>query len=223
MMGFLPRYILRCLGVLAFLLNFTGSLFAEVNASVGRAYNHTLLLKTDGSLWGAGRGFQGQLGISSLSKPTSFVQALEEGVKSISSLGDNSSLFIKSDDTLWGMGLNSYGELGDGTTTQRNLPIQIWSSPVAKAAKSHHIFFSRPTGLCGMGRNKYGQLGDGTNTDRSSPIIIFPSGVADFAVGGHHSLVLKTDGTLWAFGRNGTGQLGDGSTTNRSTPADSHN
>ena len=38
------------------------------------------------------------------------------------------------------------------------------------------------------------------------------------AGGGTHSLVLKTDGTVWSFGANGSGQLGDGTTTLRSTP-----
>ncbi len=38
------------------------------------------------------------------------------------------------------------------------------------------------------------------------------------AAGGAHTMILKTDGTLWATGRNDYGQLGDGTTTDRSTP-----
>ena len=38
------------------------------------------------------------------------------------------------------------------------------------------------------------------------------------AAGGRHSLVIKSDGTVWAWGNNGDGQLGDGTATNRSTP-----
>jgi alpha-tubulin suppressor-like RCC1 family protein len=42
---------------------------------------------------------------------------------------------------------------------------------------------------------------------------------AQTAAGGvYHSLVLKSDGTLWAFGYNGEGELGDGTWTSRSTP-----
>jgi hypothetical protein len=44
------------------------------------------------------------------------------------------------------------------------------------------------------------------------------SGVAGATAGGHHSLYLKTDGTLWAMGWNDFGQLGDGSTTTRPAP-----
>lgn len=33
-----------------------------------------------------------------------------------------------------------------------------------------------------------------------------------------HTLILKTDGTLWATGDNFCGQLGEGTTTSRSTP-----
>ena len=33
-----------------------------------------------------------------------------------------------------------------------------------------------------------------------------------------HSMIIKTDGSLWGFGRNDAGQLGDGTTTNRNTP-----
>ena len=35
---------------------------------------------------------------------------------------------------------------------------------------------------------------------------------------GLHSLIIKTDGSLWTFGRNTYGQLGDGSSTHRRTP-----
>ena len=46
-----------------------------------------------------------------------------------------------------------------------------------------------------------------------------PTGsIKQVSAGGLHSLILKTDGTLWACGDNKYGQLGDGTTTNRSTP-----
>jgi alpha-tubulin suppressor-like RCC1 family protein len=41
---------------------------------------------------------------------------------------------------------------------------------------------------------------------------------AEVAAGGSHSLVRKTDGTVWAFGYNNRGQLGDGTTCDRNTP-----
>jgi len=37
-------------------------------------------------------------------------------------------------------------------------------------------------------------------------------------VGGHHSLAIRTDGSLWAWGWNAEGQLGLGDTANRSSP-----
>ncbi|MFP2913744.1 RCC1 domain-containing protein, partial [Pyxidicoccus sp. 3LFB2] len=41
---------------------------------------------------------------------------------------------------------------------------------------------------------------------------------ARVAAGYHHTLALKTDGTVWAWGNNTDGQLGDGTNTPRSTP-----
>ena len=38
------------------------------------------------------------------------------------------------------------------------------------------------------------------------------TGVIAIAVGGNHSLALKSDGTVWAWGFNQYGQLGDRST-----------
>ena len=39
------------------------------------------------------------------------------------------------------------------------------------------------------------------------------------SMGCYHGLVLKADGTVWAWGANASGELGDGTTTNRTTAA----
>merc|ERR1712176_1154591 len=58
-------------------------------------------------------------------------------------------------------------------------------------------------------------LGDGTTTDKFSFVEVVPSGVQAISAGGDHSMVLKTDGSVWTAGYNHVGQLGDGTTTDK--------
>jgi alpha-tubulin suppressor-like RCC1 family protein len=39
--------------------------------------------------------------------------------------GENHSLFLDSNGTVWAWGRNTYGALGDGTTDDRNGPVQV--------------------------------------------------------------------------------------------------
>lgn len=49
-------------------------------------------------------------------------------------------------------------------------------------------------------------------------VVTFGLRFAIIAAGTHHTLLLKPDGTLWAWGANELGQLGDGTVTDRLTP-----
>ncbi len=132
--------------------------------------------------------------------------------------GGSHSFFVKTDGTLWAMGYNGNGELGDGTTTQRNAPMQVAAGVSQAAAGDNHSLFVKSDGtLWAMGYNAYGQLGDGTTSGRLTPVQV-ATDVSQVAAGGYHSFFVKTDGTLWAMGYNPYGQLGDGTTTSRSTP-----
>src|SRR6266851_2868592 len=75
------------------------------------------------------------------------------------------------------------------------------------------------------GYNGYGELGNATFTSNNTPVQVlgpggvgFLTGVTAIAVGGQHSLALKSDGTVWAWGRNILGQLGNGTNTDSNTP-----
>ena len=190
--------------------------------AIAAGLDFSLFIKSDGSLWGMGDGYEEQLGplpISSISDP---VQIVASNVTAIAA-GYEHSLFIKTDGSLWAMGDDTYGELGDGTNVfnyyykSNTSPEEIVSNNVKSVAagRGFSLFLKSDGSLWGMGWDNFGQLGDDANTITSSPQTNLPeqivaSGVAAIAVGIDYSLLLKSDGSLWGMGDNYSGSLGDG-------------
>ncbi len=138
------------------------------------------------------------------------------------SAGFSHSLAIKSDGTLWSWGSNSNGQLGDGSTIDRNVPIQIGTANnwLKIAAGYNYTLGIKTDGtLWAWGVNNSNQLGDGTKTDRYTPVQIGTT--ADWKIvtaGLTHALAIKTDGTLWAWGDNILGGLGIGNSSSKAIP-----
>jgi hypothetical protein len=64
-------------------------------------------------------------------------------------------------------------------------------------------------------------VGDGTPGGGTSNVPVPVPGIADaidVAAGWLHVLILRSDGSVWAFGNNARGQLGDGTRTDRASP-----
>jgi PKD repeat protein len=174
---------------------------------------HSLILKSNGSLWAMGYNFYGELGNGANNTVSSPQQIVGSNVVAIAS-GAFHSLFVKSDGSLWAMGDNERGALGDGTTNKINVPELIVSNNVTAVAAGllQSLFIKTDGSLWGMGNNINGQLGDGTYTNRNQPVMIVASNVTAVAAGVNHTLFIKSDGSLWVTGYNGNGQLGDGIT-----------
>jgi len=195
------------------------STFPGKPVAVAVGGSHSLVLRNDGTLWGAGNNGSGQLGLGAASYLTSWTE-ITNGVVAIAA-GWFHSLFLKADGTLWTMGDNAHGEMGDGTIVNRTSPIYVTNHVTALAGGFDDTLFARSDGtLWGLGNNESGQLGNGTYTDTNRPVMVDGS-VATVTAGQSQVLYLKTDGTLWGTGYNGNGQLGLGpnlNITNRPAP-----
>jgi alpha-tubulin suppressor-like RCC1 family protein len=92
--------------------------------SIAGGQNHTVALKTDGTLWSWGRNNFGQLGVNDTTDRSTPVTTLLGGTnwKSISCGGYN-TVAIKTDGTLWTWGYNFNGQLGVNNNTPRSTPV----------------------------------------------------------------------------------------------------
>src|ERR1700744_1477266 len=157
---------------------------ANVTA-VSAGYQHSLFIKSDGSLWAMGNNAYGQLGDGSTNTINHPEQIVPGNVTAIATEGDT-SLFLKSDGSLWGMGRNSSSQLGDGTTNNALLPEEIVSGNVTAVASglAHTLFVKTDGSLWAMGGNDSGELGDGTTDDVKLPELIA-------VVAGYNQIVLN--------------------------------
>jgi alpha-tubulin suppressor-like RCC1 family protein len=178
---------------------------------------HTLVLKSDGTLWSWGSNNKGQLGDGTTTERDTPVAATALAGVSLASVatGAGHSLALTSDGRVLGWGKNWEGELGRGGHTDHELvPAEVSDLAEVKALAAGRFFslaLKRDGTVWSWGQNSSGQLGDGTDDHRYSPVQAQGLlGVTMIDAGADHAIALKADGTVWTWGANGYGQIGNG-------------
>lgn len=174
----------------------------------------TIAQKRNGTLWGCGINANGQLGDGSTTLRATLVQVGNGASDWVRiSLGNNHGVGIRANGTLWVWGQNSSSQLGDGTSTQRNSPVQNGALTTWKSVSASGIFTAatRTDGtLWAWGTNTFGQLGTGSYASRNTPTQIGTGTCWDQAQAlqvTNHLFATTTDRSLWAVGWNNFGQM----------------
>ena len=216
------------------LLIFTGAAhgqFANKEGAISAGSKHSVGLMSNSTALAWGRNNVGQLGDGSTADRHAPVPVKGlDGVCYIKDLaavdaGGSFSLGLKKDGTVWAWGVS--GRLGDGSSESRHTPVQVkgqegdgYLTDIKKisAGRTHSLALKSDGTVWAWGINDDGQLGDGSTDTRYTPVQVkgldgdgYLTDVVEISAGGHHSLALKDDGTVWAWGNNDFGQLGDGS------------
>ena len=147
---------------------------------------------------------------------------------SVSSRWGDHVLALKIDGTLWGWGMNVLGQLGVPGTYWRKSPVRIGEDDDWKSISDgceYSIALKTDGTLWAWGSNPYFHFSSSDeelvfNTNVSKPLQIGKDNDwSSVSSGKRHSLLLKADGTLWAWGLNQNGQLGLGDGINRLSPS----
>ena len=207
--------------------------------AIAAGVDHSLALKSDGTVLAWGGNVRGALGNASTSP--SFVPVQVVGPTGTGLLSDVAaiagghyhSLAVKIDGTVWAWGYNSSGGLGNGAMTDSPVPVPVQVvgpggvgvlvgvSAVA-AGSGASVALKTDSTVWAWG----GYLGNGTENASSTPVQVSGrdgvgvlADVTAIAMGASHTLALKSDGTLLAWGPNGSsGQLGNNSTSGSLVP-----
>jgi alpha-tubulin suppressor-like RCC1 family protein len=195
---------------------------------------HTMVLAWDGSVFGCGFNESGELGLGHANHQPS-LQLLKplptsQTVRSVVCGGVVDSAYtmlLCEDGTTFGCGANDDGQLGlghiDSIEAFEVLP-PLSNRKVAKqiiCGASHSIILTQDGSIFGAGNNASGQLGLGHTEDQASfrAMKPLPSGKTPKLIecGGHHTLCLTEDGSVYGCGFNLNGALGLGHLRNLSS------
>jgi alpha-tubulin suppressor-like RCC1 family protein len=192
--------------------------------------SHTAAIKTDGTLWTWGYGYNGRLGngatTGNISTPvTTFAGGTNW--KQVSA-GFRYTAAIKTDGTLWTWGYGYRGQLGNAVETGNiSTPVTTFAGGTnwkqVSAGFRHTAAIKTDGTLWTWGYGYRGQLGNSVTTGNiSTPVTTFAGGTnwKQVSSGVSHTAAIKTDGTLWTWGNGYQGRLGNAVTTNTtiSTP-----
>lgn len=206
----------------------SGNNWYKVSTAIGYG-DHTLAVKTNGTLWAWGGNGYGQLGIGTRGgDQLTPVQVGSATNWAVVSAGYDRSFAIKTNGTLWSWGSNVNAALGQGNSdinAQYNSPTQVGSetnwTKVSSAWPFTFALKSNGT-LWVTGQNISYGLGVGS-TDQ---FLIYDSFTQvgsdtdweDISCGYEHTTARKSNGTIYTWGYNLDGELGLGDTTNREFP-----
>jgi len=151
------------------------------------------------------------------------VSGLSSGVVDIAAgLAHTCAVLASGGARCWGD--NEFGQIGDGSREQRRTPADVsgLSGLIRIAAGARHTCaLNSQGGVSCWGSALFGVLlGDGSVDDRAvpGPVPALASGVADLALGGFHSCVRTTAGSMLCWGDNSAGAIGDNSQLPRGVP-----
>jgi len=159
-------------------------------SSVDAGANHSLALKSDGTVWAWGFNNHGQLGDGTNTDHLIPVQVSSLTDVTAISGGGYRSFALKSDGTMWAWGSNGSGQLGDGTSgtgADKSTPVQVKASAdtvltdvtTISGGESHTLALKSNGTVWAWGANYDGQLGNDSKVSSSIPVEIMSLAIED--------------------------------------------
>jgi len=181
-----------------------------------------MIIRTDGSLWGWGSNWSGQLGDSTTEMRNAPVHIMDDVASVV--VAHSATYVICNDGILWAWGDNFFGQIGDGTHESRRSPVKIKENvvKVVSTATGFHADHDGDTvfavtddgGLYVWGAHSaHGIMGDRIppqplwiyDASRTAPLA-YPSpvrimnDVSQFTSNAYSAIAIRTDGSLWFWG-----------------------
>ena len=157
-------------------------------SAIAAGYDHTVMLKNDGTVWGTGYNNQGQLGDGSTSNKLRAEQVTDYSGFAITNIsviaaGAQHTVFIKNNGTVWATGDNDNGQLGDGSTNDNLRAEQVTDSstnPITNISAIssggvHTVFLKNDGTVWATGNAGSGQLGIGNTTQQNRAVQVMQS------------------------------------------------
>jgi len=197
-----------------------GLLMNHINNKVSQIHMNyedriVLVLLEDGTLWGSGNNFGGQLMYSSIIfHEITSIKILNPHKITHISCGANHTILSLEDGTLWGAGYNGENQLGQSGSVSTYIPIELIKNEVVMNRSNNKVthiscnFHSTMVvledgTLWGSGQNNQGQLGLGNYVKQeyfTEITLNSTQRITHLACGARHTSISLEDGSLWVTG-----------------------